>query len=155
MPRQHFNTCITTFTTAWFCVSASPRTPGLAATCSSTRTTTRAGGAVCNAGPRRFAGVIRRSGSRVAFLGRTVLVPDPVEHYLKENYGDWRRPDPFHVAAFSAPNLIGGYGAMPRCAAYRAICLALFDGDRRRAAHLAREVARRDPADTFVAAISG
>jgi tetratricopeptide (TPR) repeat protein len=89
----------------------------------------------------------------VDFLGRAVLIPDPVERYLTENYGDWRRPDPFHVAAFSAPNLIGGYVVMPRCAAYRAICLALFEGNRARAAHLGREIARRDPGDAVAKAI--
>ena len=89
----------------------------------------------------------------VDFLGRAVLLPDPVERYLTENYGDWRLPDPYHVAAFSAPNLIGGHGTMPRCAAYRAICLALFDGDRPRAVHLGHEVARRDPDDALAAAI--
>jgi hypothetical protein len=91
--------------------------------------------------------------AETGFLGRTVLVPDPAERYLTENYGDWRRPDPFHVAAFSAPNLIGGYGALPRCAAYRAICLALLGGDPARARHLCREVLRRDAGDTVVADI--
>ena len=89
--------------------------------------------------------------AEVGFLGRTVLIPDPAERYLTENYGDWRRPDPFHVAAFSAPNLIGGYGALPRCAVYRAICRALLDGDRRRARHLCREVLARDRGDSVVA----
>ncbi len=87
------------------------------------------------------------------FLGRTVLIPDPVERYLEENYGDWRRPDPFHVAAFSAPNLIGGYGPLPRCAAYRAICIALLGGDRPRARHLCREVLSRDSDDAIVAGV--
>jgi len=89
--------------------------------------------------------------AEIGFLGRTVLIPDPANRYLTENYGDWRRQDPFHVAAFSAPNLIGGYGALPRCAAYRAICLGLLDGDRARARHLCREVLRRDAGDRVVA----
>ncbi|WP_199044040.1 LicD family protein [Glycomyces salinus] len=42
---------------------------------------------------------------RAEFLGRSVLVPDPPERYLDENYGDWRTPDPYFDARLDAPNV--------------------------------------------------
>jgi len=87
------------------------------------------------------------------FLGRQVLVPDPVERYLVENYGDWRAPDPHHIAAFSAPNLIGGYDDIARCTVYASIFSALAAGNVERARRHCEEALRRDPQDALMTAV--
>jgi hypothetical protein len=87
----------------------------------------------------------------VEFLGRRVMLPDPAERYLEENYGDWRRPDPDHVPGFSAPNLIGRDGEMPFVVALLAITGALAQRREARAARYCREGAARFPGEAVFA----
>lgn len=87
----------------------------------------------------------------VEFHGRSFLIPDPVEQYLTENYGDWRTPDPFHIAAFSSKNLVGGYAGIAQCTILAATIHAVADGDTPRVRRYCREILERDPADTLIA----
>jgi tetratricopeptide (TPR) repeat protein len=87
------------------------------------------------------------------FRGRTVLVPDPVERYLTENYGNWRTPDPYHIPAFSAPNVIGGYGIMARCVAYSYLGKAIALGDMACVKRYSADILARDPDDALIAKI--
>ncbi len=69
------------------------------------------------------------------FLGRRYLVPDQPERYLEENYGDWRTPDAWHIAALTSTNLIGGYGELQQATAYLFIADCLYLKDWSRAKH--------------------
>ncbi|MDA3901177.1 MAG: hypothetical protein PF637_11750 [Spirochaetes bacterium] len=35
---------------------------------------------------------------------KPINLPDPADKYLTENYGDWRKPDPYFDAFLYAPN---------------------------------------------------
>ncbi|MGR8920359.1 MAG: LicD family protein, partial [Gammaproteobacteria bacterium] len=63
------------------------------------------------------------------FHGREFLLPHPAERYLVENYGpDWRTPNPWHVAGFTAHNLRNDYFSFPRSIGYALIGRSLRDG---------------------------
>lgn len=53
-----------------------------------------------------------------AWLGTRFQVPSNASRYLKEAYGDWRRPDPHFEATFWAPNVVGGFPPISRAYAY-------------------------------------
>ncbi len=93
--------------------------------------------------------------AEATFLGRRVRLPDPVERYLAENYGNWRVPDPDHVPGFSAPNLLAKDSLLIRCTAMLAVAGALARGDANQAARYAVEGAARFPDEPVFAETAG
>lgn len=81
---------------------------------------------------------------RIRFLGREFLIPDDPERYLTENYGDWKKPDPWHVAALNSPNLIGGYNEIQRATGLLSIAQSLFKGEWEKARYYSDFVLERD-----------
>lgn len=88
------------------------------------------------------------------FLGCPVLLPDPIERYLAENYGDWRTPDPAHVPGFSAPNLLARDSMLIRCIAMLSLAGALARGDAAQSRRYATEAASRFPDDGALAEVA-
>jgi tetratricopeptide (TPR) repeat protein len=88
------------------------------------------------------------------FLDRNVMLPDPIERYLRENYGDWRTPDPAHVPGFSAPNLLAGESMLIRCTAMLSLAGALSRGDAAQCRRYASEAAARFPDEAVFAEIA-
>ncbi len=87
----------------------------------------------------------------MAFLGRDVLVPDPPERYLAENYGAWQVPDPDHVPGFSAPNLMDPASDLSRCTLYLSLIAAMLRGNAVQALRYCREALHRFPEDALLA----
>ena len=86
------------------------------------------------------------------FLGRSVLLPDPAERFLVENYGAWQTPDPDHIPGFSSPNLIDPAGPLAHATIYGSILAAMERGDAGQVRRYCREAAARFPDDALLAA---
>jgi Flp pilus assembly protein TadD len=87
----------------------------------------------------------------MSFLGRAVLVPDPPERYLVENYGAWQQPDPDHIPGFSAPNLMDPDSDLSRCTLYLSLIAAMGRGHAGQAARYCRQARRRFADDALLA----
>ena len=82
------------------------------------------------------------------FMGVEVWVPDDVDRYLTENYGDWSRPVAFYNFSFDTPNRV--YRQTPEALLYlhKRFLRALRHGDRWSAESVARVL--RDDFDVDV-----
>ena len=87
----------------------------------------------------------------IEFHNRRFLLPHPVERYLVENYGaDWRIPNPYHVAGFTAGNVRNDYFSFPRAIGYALIGRSIRDSKLKQALYYCSVAAARDPSDVLM-----
>ncbi len=84
------------------------------------------------------------------FLGREFLIPNNPVRYLEENYDQWQKPDPWHVAALTSPNLVGGFGPIQHATALLFITKSLLSGDLDRARYYCEWVQKHGTNISFV-----
>jgi tetratricopeptide (TPR) repeat protein len=81
--------------------------------------------------------------------GLRVRVPEDPDRFLREDYGDWRTPNP-HFHMVSAPCMEGGLTPICRSIAYTAIFRAVVRRQRTKALSLCEQVLAIDGADAAV-----